>query len=1069
MTAAPSAPATARAPSALDACFEAFTSPAGAAVFHSIVGPNEVWKADPYDVAEIHADARAVFERLLNRAGGDPAPDKGRVLMLLGESGSGKTHLMRAFRHATHSGGRGYCGYLQMTSSVSYYGRYVLAKLVDSLQQPYCDPEVTTTGLMRLSTILLDAVPGLAASEKERLRESDIAALPAAAFGLADRLLALPRFARCDRNLIRALLLLLGDDPRVTGCVLSYLRAEDLAPVDRELLGGLVPRCREEDAPRIIFELARLMTAADGSSLVLLVDQLEDVFNLDGDAVRQFQRAIDVLTTLGEEVPTSVVVIACLEDYFKTNERSLARPKLDRLTVDPLPVRLTSQRDHGEVVALVRQRLTALYDAAGLTADLTGPFPFDGAQLVPLANLRTRDVLTACLRHQERCAQAGRWLEPAWKSVKGGGAPPVDARARDDWSEAATRLEQRWNDFHAIFKEIVPDDEPFLAGLLCWAVKQVGREVATGHHFDASRNGRLAEVETHAADNGVEKLLAAVCNKSAKGGGLGRQITEVVTRAGEVPVGLVRSAPFPSSPTAAVVKQIADVVRRGGRQVEVPDAEWRTIRALQEYEKAHPNQPGYEQWLRQARPLSQLSSLQRLLGLERLAAARPSAPSPAPPLPPAGRPKDVPLREEKLPAAPATAVPRLLRVGHKLGLGGGEVGLDPEELKQHAAFLGASGSGKTTAALNLVEQLLALGVSAILVDRKGDLCRYADPAAWRGPLEDQTARERRQALEAKVEVAVYTPGHPGGRPLSLPVVPAGTADLPSAERDQLAGFAAMALAGMLNYNPRTTAGAARLAILRKALELLAAVPGLEVGVDQVHKLVEDRDPALLVAVGGFDDRQFHQLAQDLLAFRINNQRLLEGPEKLDIDSLLGREPGAAGRTRLSVISTRFLGDAGSVEFWVAQLLASLNRWISRCPSPSLQAVVLFDEADLYLPAVRQPATKAPMEGLLRRARSAGLGLLLATQSPGDLDYKCRDNIRTWVVGQVKEETALRKLKPMFNEARVEPAAKLPGQGTGQFHLLREREAVALRSLPSLITTEQLSEDRILELARQSRR
>ena len=56
--------------------------------------------------------------------------------------------------------------------------------------------------------------------------------------------------------------------------------------------------------------------------------------------------------------------------------------------------------------------------------------------------------------------------------------------------------------------------------------------------------------------------------------------------------------------------------------------------------------------------------------------------------------------------------------------------LDPQELTQHAAFLGGSGSGKTTAALNLIEQLLERGVPAVLLDRKGDLCRYADPAAW---------------------------------------------------------------------------------------------------------------------------------------------------------------------------------------------------------------------------------------------------------------------------------------------------------------------------------------------------
>ena len=68
--------------------------------------------------------------------------------------------------------------------------------------------------------------------------------------------------------------------------------------------------------------------------------------------------------------------------------------------------------------------------------------------------------------------------------------------------------------------------------------------------------------------------------------------------------------------------------------------------------------------------------------------------------------------------------------------------------------------------------------------------------------------------------------------------------------------------------------------------------------------------------------------------------------------------------------------------------------------------MLFDEADLYLPAQRQPPTKGPMEDLLKRARATGVGLLLATQSPGDFDYKCRDNIRAWFVGRVKEETAL---------------------------------------------------------------
>ena len=142
------------------------------------------------------------------------------------------------------------------------------------------------------------------------------------------------------------------------------------------------------------------------------------------------------------------------------------------------------------------------------------------------------------------------------------------------------------------------------------------------------------------------------------------------------------------------------------------------------------------------------------------------------------------------------------------------------------------------------------------------------------------------------------------------------------------------------------------------------------------------------------------------------------------------------------------------------------------PAPSrvsLRAVVLFDEADLYLPAVRQPATKEPMEHLLKRARSAGLGLLLATQSPGDFDYKCRDNIRAWFVGQVKEANSIAKMKPMLSDCRIDVAALLPGQEPGEFHLIRDGNVTALKTCVAAVDPRQVSEDEIVTLARRTRR
>jgi len=430
-------------------------------------------------------------------------------------------------------------------------------------------------------------------------------------------------------------------------------------------------------------------------------------------------------------------------------------------------------------------------------------------------------------------------------------------------------------------------------------------------------------------------------------------------------------------------------------------------------------------------------------------------------------PVPVPVAPEPQEVVSADQTSRL-RLGIKMGLQAGPLFLDPRDLMRHAGFLGGTGSGKTTLALNCIEQLLLAGVPAILIDRKGDLASYAREAAWHpanAATDTDERSQRRKRLRDAIEVAVYTPGTlPGtGRPLSISIAPEGLGQVPSAERAQLANFSARSLGGLLSYKD-SPVDEQRIAILGQAIAVLS---GLDkpVTIGTLIDIIDSADPALVNAIGKLDNKHFKDIVQRLQTLKLLRGTLfLEEVEQLSAESLLGI--GSSEKTRLSIINTSALGD-GSI-YWVAQFLLEISRFAVRSPKNQLQAVIMFDEADQYLPAQSKPATKAPLENLLKRARAAGIGLMLATQSPGDLDYKSRDQVLSWFVGKIKEETAIKKLAPLFAETQVNPSDKLAGQDTGQFFAVCGREVVQIKGDLSLIRAEPLSSQEILDVAAASR-
>ncbi len=1035
---------------------DAFLADRAPEVFHAVANAHEVHTRDEVDVETIHEDARRAFARTLDSTG--DVAGHGRVLLVLGDGGSGKTHLMRIYRAMTHDTGRGYAGYMQMSSSTDNYVRYVLRNLLDSLEHPYLKENGPQSGLFRLSSALVE-LGGIPDDRLQSLREDELdpESLGMLVAECADKFMSRPGLDHVDVDLLRALLYLQRADAAIKQRVLKYLRCEDMSPYDRKMLFDITPRTDGEDPLRVIQGIGQMIQATHDGALVLMIDQLEDVIVVE-DQEDRFSRALFAVRNIIEHVPNVVVVISCLDDYYSKMRPQITRSLLDRLEHAPAPTRLRAALEQNEIEALIQQRLRVLYERQDVQVRETEPlFPFTQDDVAKLSHLRTRDVLNWCRAYQEQSRAAGRLVNK----------PDSLPDFPNDVENQSLVIEQQWNDFVSDFDTSTPDDEEAQASLIRYA--------ADCFRLAAEQDGRLVSIE--------QKLLVGICNKRPHAGALAKEIDEVLEKAGDGIAVLVRSSEFPSRPGSAIYEKLGQIVASGGRRVVMEPADWRVIQAFQSFSASHQERPGFWAWIQNRHPIRYRETFQaifemperdllrdatagsdpiegaaRVDGPSTLSAVRPAARS-------ASRPSSSRSRERPDAAAAASGIV----LGDTRSANAEKLTIELHDLKRHVAILGATGSGKTTLALNALEQIVLRGVPVLLIDRKGDLAAYADEGFWSEPADSPELAARKEALRDRLDISVFTPGEPSGRPLALPIIPTGLKEAASHERPNIARYAAAALGAMMNYKS-SQRDKTHLAILGRAILLLGEMSASpeDVDLEQLIAFIADQDPNLVNAVGHLDAKHFEKLVEHLETLRLQSGPLIEGTnaERLDAAKLLGLDKKRirGERTPFTIISTKFLSDNDAIDFWVARLLVEVARAFSNRPAEDLQAVLFLDEADTYLPAARRPATKEPLLDLLRRGRSAGLGVFLASQSPGDFDYKARDQVRTWFVGRVAEKTAVDKMKPLLSECRINVAAKLATAGLGEFFQLAEGDVTLFDGQPSVMKTRQLGDMEIRAIA-----
>ncbi|MCU0962788.1 MAG: AAA family ATPase, partial [Pirellulaceae bacterium] len=721
----------------------AFCSGDGPEIFRPVAYPTEVWYPDPLDVEAIYADARELYELLLRRA---TAPDSGqkvgRILLLRGESGSGKTHLMRAFRTRTHQLALGYFGYMQMTTSSGNYSRYILQKLIDSLDQPYyttpASPDITT-GLMRLSTAVAESTC-LAREKVQRLLDDELEHDERAALvlDLADDAVCDPLLRDTPLDLVRSMLFLQSRHPAIRSRVMKYLRAESLSDHDRQRLGGISPLDRDESAQDMIERLGRLMWTVHGAALILCVDQLEDIALYDG-AEDKFRRAIKGLTQVAAQVPSSLIVIACLEDYYDKLRGHLDKSALDRLENDPAPLTLPGGRTWDEIRAIVALHLNYLFEMHEVPiSDQRSTDPMPAAMLRAQVKQTTRTVLTTCKVYRDACVRAGRLV-----TLDEEGAPAVSpAPARDDQEAACQKFDQDWNDFLVSFEQRPLEDDQRQADLLAESIELCSDETESGCRFTTDSNGleTLVFIVAGEGDDRTAHCLVRLCNNAPRGGSLGKQIEGLLKLAGSTPPGttpvVVRCTEYqPKTPKSAIAGLFAQLYAQAGRYVIVRDSDWRIMAAIQQFRLREQEKPHFGTWLRRAQPLVRLKSLRDVLALDapthrwERPAVVPSDPGVAADTAhaAAGENADHAWGESGPDERECGAIAAAgghgattqgnteLLVGHSRNRAQQPMLIPIESMTLHTAFLGSTGSGKTTAALNLIEQLLLRGIPALLV------------------------------------------------------------------------------------------------------------------------------------------------------------------------------------------------------------------------------------------------------------------------------------------------------------------------------------------------------------------
>jgi DNA helicase HerA-like ATPase len=350
---------------------------------------------------------------------------------------------------------------------------------------------------------------------------------------------------------------------------------------------------------------------------------------------------------------------------------------------------------------------------------------------------------------------------------------------------------------------------------------------------------------------------------------------------------------------------------------------------------------------------------------------------------------------------------------HPLTIGkakdGSLVQLPIDSLRRHMLALGASGSGKTVLSKVVIEECIRKGLPVIAIDPQGDLASMAlaedDATLIKMGVDPAIAAQFR----AKVEVKIWTPGSTAGIPLSFTPAMEIPTGISSEDKIRAFGSVGNALAAMIGASDESTAIAFSIILEYADANNLAceSIP------DFINFLA---DPPMPLAVQLNPIFSAKDRAKSHKAFALktlgSNRLLFDLGRSIDINELFGLRNNN-GKTRLSIIYLNTLTSQEDKEIFISLLCSAMYQWMLSMDGSKLWGMLAIDEIAAYLPPVKNTPCKQGLMLLLRQARKYGLCCLLATQSPGDIDYKALGQVSTIALGKITGERAIGKVAPLI--------------------------------------------------------